>query len=121
LKNPVKITRGTWRKSEHQLQSKQSNYQLPQIRIRHCRIIREEESPRPSTRLTTLDAGEQTTVAKRRQAQPPKLAGLVRGDLDWIVMKCLEKDRHRRYDTDNGLAQDLQRHLDQKPVEACPW
>src|ERR1035441_8089505 len=84
------------------------------------RIIREEDPPRPSTRISTLDAAEQTIVAKRRHVEPPKLLGLVRGDLDWIVMKCLEKDRTRRYETANGLAMDLQRHLNDEPVVARP-
>ena len=80
------------------------------------RIIREEEPVRPSTRLYTLDAAEQTTVAKHRQSDAPKLVHLIRGDLDWIVMKCLEKDRGRRYETANGLAMDIQRHLQNEPV-----
>jgi serine/threonine protein kinase/WD40 repeat protein len=84
------------------------------------RIIREEDPPRPSTRLSTLDAAEQTAVAARRQSEPPKLRGLIRGDLDWIVMKTLEKDRNRRYETANGLASDLQRHLKNEPVVARP-
>jgi WD40 repeat protein/serine/threonine protein kinase/tetratricopeptide (TPR) repeat protein len=84
------------------------------------RIIREEEPVRPSTRLHTLDAVEQTTVAKHRQSDAPKLVHLIRGDLDWIVMKCLEKDRGRRYETANGLAMDIQRHLKNEPVTACP-
>ncbi len=84
------------------------------------RIIREEEPVQPSTRLRTLDAAEQTTVAKRRQSDPPKLEHLIRGDLDWIVMKALEKDRVRRYETANGLALDIQRHLDNEPVLARP-
>ncbi len=84
------------------------------------RIIREEEPPRPSTRLHTLDAAEQTTVAKHRQSDPPKLAHLISGDLDWIVMKSLEKDRGRRYETANGLAMDIQRHLHNEPVVARP-
>src|SRR5579859_725903 len=84
------------------------------------RIIREEEPVRPSTRLHTLDAAEQTTVAKHRQSDPPKLVHLIRGDLDWIVMKALEKDRARRYETANGLAADVRRHLDNEPVEAGP-
>jgi serine/threonine protein kinase/tetratricopeptide (TPR) repeat protein len=84
------------------------------------RIIREEDPPRPSTRISTLDAAERTTVAKRRQADAPKLVHLVRGDLDWIVMRCLEKDRSRRYETANGLAQDVQRFLDDEPVVARP-
>ena len=84
------------------------------------RIIREEEPARPSTRLHTLDAAEQTTVAKHRQSDPPKLAHLISGDLDWIVMKALEKDRARRYETANGLATDIQRHLHNEPVAARP-
>ena len=52
--------------------------------------------------------------------EPAKLANLMRGELDWIVMKCLEKDRNRRYDTANGFAADLQRYLNDEPVEACP-
>ena len=84
------------------------------------RIIREEEPVRPSTRLHTLDAAEQTAVAKHRQSDGPKLVHLLRGDLDWIVMKCLEKDRGRRYETANGLAMDIQRHLQNEPVNARP-
>ena len=83
------------------------------------RIIREQEPPRPSTRPQhAWLTAEQTTVAKRRQAEPPKLIHQVRGDLDWIVMKCLEKDRTRRYETANGLADDIQRHLNNEPVSA---
>jgi WD40 repeat protein len=84
------------------------------------RIIREEDPPRPSARLSTLDGAEQTVVARRRGSEPPKLLGTIRGDLDWIVMKCLEKDRTRRYETANGLAADLQRHLNNEPVIARP-
>ena len=84
------------------------------------RIIREDEPLRPSTRLQALDAAEQTTVARHRQTDPPKLAHLIRGDLDWIVMKCLEKDRARRYETANGLATDIERHLSNEPVVARP-
>jgi eukaryotic-like serine/threonine-protein kinase len=84
------------------------------------RIIREEDPLRPSTRLSILTAEEQTTAAKRRHTDPPRLLHLVRGDLDWIVMKCLEKDRTRRYETANGLAADLQRHLESEPVVARP-
>ena len=68
------------------------------------RIIREQEPARPSTRLSTMLAGDLTTVANQRHAEPPKLIHLIRGDLDWIVMKALEKDRTRRYETANGLA-----------------
>jgi serine/threonine protein kinase len=84
------------------------------------RIIREEDPPRPSTRLSTLDAAEQTAVARQRHSEAPKLLGLIRGDLDWIVMKALEKDRARRYETTYGLAVDLQRYLNDEPVLARP-
>jgi serine/threonine protein kinase/tetratricopeptide (TPR) repeat protein len=84
------------------------------------RSIREEEPRRPSTRLTTMDKEELTTAAQRRQTDAPKLLHLVRGDLDWIVMKCLEKDRTRRYQTANELAFDLQRHVHNEPVLARP-
>ena len=84
------------------------------------RIIREEEPLRPSTRISTLEAADQTTVAKRRHSEPPQLIHLVRGDLDWIVMKCLEKDRTRRYETANGLAHDILCHLNNEPVLARP-
>ena len=65
-------------------------------------MIREREPMRPSTRLNTLAGEELTTTARRRQTDAPKLVHLLRGDLDWIVMKCLEKDRTRRYETANG-------------------
>jgi serine/threonine protein kinase len=84
------------------------------------RKIREDEPPRPSTRLSTMQAADLTTIAKHRQADAPKLIHLVHGDLDWIVMKCLEKDRTRRYETANGLATDLKRHLNNEPVVARP-
>ena len=84
------------------------------------RIIREEEPKRPSTRLSTLEQVEATTLAKHRQEKLPALVNLVRGDLDWITMKCLEKDRTRRYETANGLAMDLKRHLNNEPVVARP-
>src|SRR5437867_883783 len=84
------------------------------------RRIREKEPVRPSTRLATLQADELTTTAKRRSTDAPKLVHLLKGDLDWIVMKCLEKDRTRRYDTANGLAVDLKRHLNNEPVIARP-
>ncbi len=84
------------------------------------RTIREKEPVRPSTRLSTMLAGELTATAQHRQAEPPKLIHLVRGDLDWIVMKCLEKDRTRRYETANGLAHDIERHLNNEPVAARP-
>jgi WD40 repeat protein len=82
------------------------------------RIIREEEPPRPSLRLTASESLQ--SVASNRKIDPEKLSTLVRGDLDWIVMKALEKDRRRRYETANGLAADVQRYLQDEPVEACP-
>ncbi|HUD45500.1 MAG TPA: protein kinase [Candidatus Baltobacteraceae bacterium] len=84
------------------------------------KTIREKEPVRPSTRLATLGGEELTTTAKRRSVDKSKLLHQLRGDLDWIVMKCLEKDRTRRYDTANGLAFDLKRHLDNEPVLARP-
>ena len=84
------------------------------------RIIREQEPMRPSSRISTLGVEEQTAIAKRRHAELPKLLGLIRGDLDWIVMKTLEKDRTRRYDTANGLSDDVLRHLNNEPVVARP-
>ncbi|MBX3735017.1 MAG: serine/threonine protein kinase [Verrucomicrobiae bacterium] len=84
------------------------------------RTIREVEPARPSTRLATLSGQELTTTAQRRAVESAQLTHLVRGDLDWIVMKCLEKDRSRRYETANGLAADLRRHLDNEPVTARP-
>jgi tetratricopeptide (TPR) repeat protein len=83
------------------------------------RIIREEEPPRPSTRLSTL-GDELTSVATRRGIEPKKLRTLIQGDLDWIVMKALEKDRTRRYETANEFAKDVERHLHQEPVLAGP-
>jgi serine/threonine protein kinase len=81
------------------------------------RMIRETEPPKPSTRLQTL--GEKLAdVANHRGTEPATLSRLVRGDLDWIVMKCLEKDRQRRYETASGVAVDVARHLDSEPVEA---
>jgi WD40 repeat protein/serine/threonine protein kinase len=84
------------------------------------RIIREQEPVRPSTRLSTLADPERATVAKRRGAGPPQLIHLLRGDLDWIVMKALEKDRTLRYDTANGLALDVERFQHHEPVVARP-
>ncbi|MBL9117629.1 MAG: protein kinase [Verrucomicrobiaceae bacterium] len=84
------------------------------------RIIREVDPLRPSQRLKTLDGNELTSAAKRRHTESTKLPGTLRGDIDWIVMKCLEKDRQRRYDTANGLALDLERHLKNEMVAARP-
>jgi serine/threonine protein kinase len=82
------------------------------------RLIKEEEPPRPSARLS--GSGSLPSLAAQRQLEPVKLAKLVRGELDWIVMKCLEKDRSRRYDTANGLARDVERYLADEVVEARP-
>jgi WD40 repeat protein/serine/threonine protein kinase len=102
------------------------------------RIIREEEPPKPSTRLSELSrSGEPSrtdgsaarlaaptaslaSVAAQRHMEPAKLTKLVKGELDWIVMKALEKDRNRRYETANGFAMDIQRYLADEPVVACP-
>jgi WD40 repeat protein/serine/threonine protein kinase len=84
------------------------------------RTIREEEPTPPSTCLRTLPEAEQTTTAQRQQAEPAKLASVLRGDLDWIVLKALEKDRTRRYATANALALDLRRYLDNEPILARP-
>jgi serine/threonine protein kinase len=83
------------------------------------RIIREEEPPKPSTRISTLGQAA-TTLSTQRQSDPRRLSQLFRGELDWIVMTCLEKDRNRRYQTANSLAQDLERYLHDEPVLACP-
>jgi len=84
------------------------------------KTIREKDPVRPSTRLHTLSGEELTTTAKRHGVEAPRLVSQLRGDLDWIVMKCLEKDRTRRYETANGLAMDLKRHLNNEPVLARP-
>ena len=84
------------------------------------RIILEEEPERPSTRLSTLAGEQRSIVARNRGASELALGRVFAGDLDWIVMKCLEKDRTRRYATANGLAADLKRHLNDEPVVARP-
>lgn len=84
------------------------------------RVIREEEPAWPSTRLSTMIAADLTEIAKHRQTDPAKLAHLLHGDLDWIVMKALEKDRKRRYGAADILAVDVQRHLTDEPVLARP-
>ena len=82
------------------------------------RIIQEEEPSKPSTRLSTDESVP--SLAALRQTEPKKLMALLRGELDWVVMKCLEKQRDRRYETANGLARDIQRYLADEPVEARP-
>jgi WD40 repeat protein/tRNA A-37 threonylcarbamoyl transferase component Bud32 len=84
------------------------------------KAIREKDPVRPSTRFATLEGEDLTTTAKRRSTEISKLMHQLKGDLDWIVMKCLEKDRQRRYDTATGLAADLKRHLGNEPVVARP-
>jgi tetratricopeptide (TPR) repeat protein len=83
------------------------------------RIIREEEPPKPSTRLSTLGQAA-TTLSAQRQSDPKRLGQVVRGELDWVVMKCLEKDRERRYETASALAADLERYLGDELVLAGP-
>ncbi len=90
--------------------------ELPILEV--LRRIREEEPPKPSTRLSTTE--ELPSIAANRGVEPKKLSSLVKGELDWIVMKCLQKDRNRRYETANGLARDIERYLHGEPVQACP-
>jgi serine/threonine protein kinase/tetratricopeptide (TPR) repeat protein len=82
------------------------------------RLIREQEPPRPSTRLSTTDA--LPSLAANRGLEPKKLSGLVKGELDWIALKALEKDRNRRYESASAFAADVQRYLADEPVLACP-
>jgi eukaryotic-like serine/threonine-protein kinase len=82
------------------------------------RIIREQEPSKPSTKLSSSDA--LPTLSANRGTEPARLMRMVRGELDWIVMKALEKDRNRRYETANGFAMDVQRYLADETVQACP-
>ena len=99
---------------------------FPEQRLRSAgynemqRIILEEQPERPSMRLSTLRGEQRSVIARNRGATELTLGRAFPGDLDWIVMKCLEKDRARRYETANGLAQDLERHLKNEPVVARP-
>lgn len=86
----------------------------------HKRMLREVDPPRPSARVSTLDARALSTVSERRCTDPRRITTDIRGELDWIVMKTLEKDRERRYDSANALAADLQRYLNDETVQACP-
>ena len=81
-------------------------------------IIEMEEPPKPSLRLSSSDS--LPSVAALRHVEPQRLTGLIRGELDWIVMKSLEKERARRYESAAGLARDIERYLHDEPVEACP-
>src|SRR5260370_30199922 len=82
------------------------------------RIVREVEAPRPSAKLSTIDA--LPSVAANRGTEPAKLSKLLKGELDWLVLKALEKDRSRRYETANALSRDIQRYLADEVVEARP-
>src|SRR5271165_146485 len=84
------------------------------------RIIREVEPPKPSTNLSTLADADRIVIARLRGTDPARLSLLLRGDLDWIVMRCLEKNRSRRYDTPTALAADIARYLNDEPVVASP-
>jgi serine/threonine protein kinase len=84
------------------------------------RIIREEEPPKPSARLSTMQQAHLLTIAERRGLEPRRLSQHLRGELDWIVMRALEKDRNRRYESAGSLAADVRRYLSDEPVQACP-
>lgn len=88
--------------------------------VEMMRIIREVEPPRPSTRLSTLNRSASIAADEKRVGDPKRVGTLVRGDIDWIVMRCLEKDRRRRYETASALAADIERHLNDQPVLAGP-
>ena len=92
---------------------------LDQGYLEMLRVIREDDPPKPSTRISTL-GDRLAAVARRRQTTPTLLGRSLRGDLDWIVMRALEKDRSRRYPTANDLAADIGRHLADEPVQAGP-
>ena len=83
------------------------------------RIIAEQEPPKPSTLLSTMQGEQRTVAAKNRSVEPPALGKMLQGDIDWIVMKALEKDRTHRYETVNGLVTDIERHLNNEPVSAA--
>ena len=84
------------------------------------RIIREDEPPRPIARISTLHAEALSTLSEQRGSDPRKFSQTLRGELDWLVMKALEKDRDRRYESASQFAGDVQNYLDDEPVEACP-
>jgi serine/threonine-protein kinase len=84
------------------------------------RIIREEEPPRPSARFSTMHQAHLSTIAEQRGLEPHHLSGHLRGELDWIVMRALEKDRNRRYESASAFAEDVRRYLSDEPVQACP-
>src|SRR5262249_468918 len=82
------------------------------------RIIREEEPPRPTTRITTLGQAA-TTISSHRKSDPKRLSKVLRGELDWIVMMALEKDRNRRYESASAFGADVRRYLTDETVHAC--
>jgi serine/threonine protein kinase len=84
------------------------------------RMIREDEPPRPSDRISTLAVASLSTISENRRIDPRKLSQMIRGELDWIVMKALEKDRTRRYESASAFAADVRHYLDDEPVVACP-
>lgn len=84
------------------------------------KMIREQDPPRPSARITTMEANLRSTMADRRRIDQRRISGQLRGELDWIVMKALEKDRNRRYESASALAADVQRYIDNEQVQACP-
>ena len=84
------------------------------------RIIREDDPPRPSDRVSTLNAGALSTTCDHRKIDRRSLSKTLRGELDWIVMKALEKDRNRRYESPSALSADVERYLSNEPVQACP-
>ncbi len=83
-------------------------------------VVREQDPPKPSTRVMTMDAGKRTSIAAARRLQPDKLGGVLRGEVDWMVMKAVEKDRNRRYQSPTELADDLRRFLSGEAVKASP-
>jgi eukaryotic-like serine/threonine-protein kinase len=83
-------------------------------------VVREQDPPKPSTRVMTMDAGKRTSIAAARRVQPDKLGGAFRGEVDWMVMKAVEKDRNRRYQSPTEFAEDLQRFLAGDAVKASP-
>jgi non-specific serine/threonine protein kinase/serine/threonine-protein kinase len=94
--------------------------QLTQLSaIELLRLIREEDPPKPSSRLSKYK-DSRASISARRRLEPARLTKELRGELDWIVMKCLEKERTQRYQTADGLARDIERYLSDQPVEACP-
>ena len=82
------------------------------------RMIQDVEPPRPSTHLSSCDTLRK--IAAERNTEPVRLRRSIKGDLDWVVMKCLEKDRSRRYESASALARDVEHYLADEPVEACP-